>query len=146
MDKEKFNQEDCIDFIVSKTIQNIKNTYFREFKANHFNITSEQWAVISYLHKEDGIYQKQIGDYLAKDKPTVTRILDLLEKRKLVIRIPDEKDRRKFKIYLTQDGKNTADKISPIAENTRKRILNDVSKDEIEKLKELMDKLYKNTL
>jgi len=107
MDTQKFVNEDCMSYFIGKTVQSIKNLVFREFKAKNFNITPEQWAVMSYLHKEDGLYQKQIADFLYKDKPTVTRILDILEKRNLIIRISDEKDRRKFKIYLTQDGKDT---------------------------------------
>jgi len=145
MDTQKFVNEDCMSYFIGKTVQSIKNLVFREFKAKNFNITPEQWAVMSYLHKEDGLYQKQIADFLYKDKPTVTRILDILEKRNLIIRISDEKDRRKFKIYLTQDGKDTVAQLIPIAKEIQFKIKENISQNEIETLKIILNKIYMNS-
>jgi len=145
MDTQKFINDDCMSQIIGKTVQSIKNLVFREFKSKNFNITPEQWAVMSYLHKEDGLYQKQIADFLFKDKPTVTRILDILEKRNMIIRISDEKDRRKFKIYLTQDGKDTVVKLIPIAKEVQHKIKENIPQDEIETLKTILNKIYINT-
>jgi DNA-binding MarR family transcriptional regulator len=146
MTKQNFTTEECIDYTLGKTVQSVKNLLFREFKANGHNITPEQWAVMSYLCKEDGLYQKQIADFLFKDKPTVTRILDLLEKRNLIIRMSDEKDRRKFKIYLTQDGKNTVKQLIPIANDVQEKIRNNMPLQEIEVLIKLLDKIYANSI
>jgi len=146
MDTQKFVNEDCMSYFIGKTVQSVKNLTFREFKAKNFNITPEQWAVMSYLHKEDGLYQKQIADFLFKDKPTVTRILDILEKRNLIIRISDEKDRRKFKIYLTQDGKDTVAQLIPIAKEIQFKIRENIQQEEIETLKTILNKIYMNTV
>ena len=145
MDNQKFITEECMSYLIGRTLQSVKNLIFREFKVNNFNITPEQWAVMSYLHKEDGLYQKQIADFLFKDKPTVTRILDILEKRNLVIRISDEKDRRKFKIYLTQDGKDTVAQLVPIAKEVQLKIKENISREEIETLKTILNKIYTNS-
>lgn len=145
MSNTGLNIDECLGCMTGKTSQSIKNLLFREFKTNDFNITSEQWSVLSYLHKEDGLYQKQIADCLSKDKPTVTRILDILEKRNLIIRIHDEKDRRKFKIYLTQDGKDVVKQLIPIALKVREKVKENISEAEIETLKIILDKIYANT-
>lgn len=146
MDSQKyFSEDDSMAYVIGKTVQSIKNLIFREFKAKNFNITHEQWAVMSYLKKEDGLYQRQIADFLSKDKPTVTRILDILEKRNLIIRISDEKDRRKFKIYLTQDGKDTVAHLLPIDNAVQLKIKENVSKEEIETLKDILNKIYLNS-
>ncbi|OGH96066.1 MAG: hypothetical protein A2039_05445 [Candidatus Melainabacteria bacterium GWA2_34_9] len=144
MDTQKFVTEDCMSHVIGKTVQSIKNLVFREFKAKNFNITPEQWAVLSYLHKEDGLYQKQIADFLFKDKPTVTRILDILEKKNLIIRISDEKDRRKFKIYLTQNGKDTVTQLTPIAKEVQHKIRENIQQEELEILKTILNKIYIN--
>ena len=146
MDTQKFVNEDCMSHFIGKTVQSIKNLIFREFKAKNFNITPEQWAVMSYLHKEDGLYQKQIADFLFKDKPTVTRILDILEKKNLIIRISDEKDRRKFKIYLTQDGKDTVAQLIPIAKEIQFKIRENIQQEEFEILKTILNKIYMNAV
>lgn len=141
----KFHIEETLAYTIGKTVQSTKNLLLREFKANDFNITPEQWSVLAKLYCEDGLYQKQIADCLLKDKPTVTRILDLLEKRNFIIRISDDKDRRKYKIYLTQQGKDLVQKLLPIAIELEARTKKNLSLEEIDTLKELLNKIYTNT-
>jgi len=134
--------EETLDHAISTTVQVIKNSLFREFKAKNYNITPEQWSILAKLHHEDGICQKQIADSLVKDKPT--RILDLLEKKNLIIRIPDDKDRRKFKVYLTQDGKNTVNELIPVAIAFQDRLKANISVGELEHFYGILDIINKN--
>lgn len=144
MVQQRFKVEENLDYIVSKSVQVIKNSLYREFKGNGHNITTEQWSVLAKLYYEDGIYQKQLSDYLYKDKPTITRILDLMEKKNLIIRIPDDKDRRKSKVYLTQDGKEVVKELVPVAEEFLQQLIKDLKRDEIERFKEILEKLCEN--
>lgn len=136
--------QNSIEYITGKTLQGIKNLIYREFKAHNHNITPEQWAVLYYLHRHDGFFQKQVSDFLYKDKPTMTRILDILEKRNLVIRMSDEKDRRKSRIYLTQEGRETVKQLLPVFEALQVRIQKDFSSQEMEILKTLLQKVDLN--
>ena len=144
MVKSKFKVEENLDCLLSKTVQVIKNSLHREFKEKELDITTEQWSVLAKLYYEEGIYQKQIGDYLSKDKPTITRILDLMEKKNLIIRMPDDKDRRKSKIYLTKDGKIAADKLVPIAEDFQNRLTSGFSREELYNFSKMLEKMSKN--
>lgn len=146
MVKNRFKVEENLDHYISRTSQILKTALFREFKEHGHNITPEQWSVLAKLFYEDGISQKQIGDCLFKDKPTITRILDLMEKKNLIIRISDDKDRRKFKIYLTADGKNVVTALLPVAESFLKRLSNGISEQEIELFTGVLEKLEKNAL
>lgn len=145
MVKSRFKVEENLDYYISRTSQAIKNALYRKFKEHGHNITTEQWSVLAKLYYEDGISQKQIGDCLFKDKPTITRILDLMEKKNLIIRISDDKDRRKFKIYLTQDGKNVVLALLPIAENFLISLTEGISEQETEIFRNILEKLEKNS-
>lgn len=145
MTQKDYRIEETLDHIISTTVQNIKNSLFREFKAKNHNITTEQWSVLAKLHHEDGVFQKQIADSLMKDKPTTTRILDLLEKKNLIIRISDDKDRRKFRVYLTQDGKNIVKELVPIAKSFQDRLKDGLLDKELEHFYEILEKINKNT-
>jgi len=145
MVKQKFRVEENLDYLISKTVQIIKNFLYKEFKERGHNITTEQWSVLAKLYYEDGIYQKQLGDYLYKDKPTITRILDLMEKKNLIIRISDDKDRRKSKVYLTQEGKDTVRELIPVAEEFQKKLTENISGEEIESFTQTLEKLSENT-
>lgn len=55
---------------------------------------------------KDGVTQQELCNATFKDKPSMTRLIDNMEKQHLVIRVPDKKDRRTNKIHLTENGKN----------------------------------------
>ena len=53
MAQQKFKVEENIDYLISKTVQTIKNLLYREFKEKGFSITTEQWSVLAKLYYED---------------------------------------------------------------------------------------------
>ncbi len=144
MVQQRFKVEENLDYQISKTVQIMKNSLYRMFKEKSHNITTEQWSVLAKLYYEDGIYQRQLGDCLHKDKPTITRILDLMEKKNLIIRIPDDKDRRKSKVYLTQDGKILVKDLIPVAEEFQNQLCSGISREEVEKFINILEKFLKN--
>ncbi|MEJ7674181.1 MAG: MarR family transcriptional regulator [Chitinophagaceae bacterium] len=73
-------------------------------KRSGLDITIEQWSVLYHLWKEDGQSQQQLCDATFRDKPGITRLVDNLEKLKLVKRVPSKDDRRINLIYLTKEA------------------------------------------
>lgn len=92
-----------------------------------FNVTSEQWLVLLKLSIENNISQKTLAKLTNKDQPTLTRILDILERKGLVERKPSKEDRRSFVIHITEAGLNLKDKIEPFLEDVFKAILAGIS-------------------
>lgn len=70
-----------------------------------FAITHEQYAILAILHESDGMQQSVISDMLLKDRPNISRILERLQKKKLVRREADSQDRRAVRVYITPSGK-----------------------------------------
>ena len=68
------------------------------------NLTIEQWSVLYHLWKQDGISQQELCNATFRDKPSITRLVDNLEKLNLVKRVASENDRRINKIYLTKQA------------------------------------------
>ena len=48
--------------------------------------------------------QVELAEMTFKDKPNVTRMLEVLERKQLIFRQPDENDRRAYKVFLTEVG------------------------------------------
>lgn len=97
-----------------KTIQKIKHIYFpkrRELERiapHHFFIL----FTIDHLSKcEDAIYPYMISEKMGITRSAVTQSLNFLEKNNYVKRMIDENDRRKFKVHMTEEGKNMLLKI-----------------------------------
>jgi len=67
-----------------------------------------------------------------------------LERKHLVFRQPDPRDRRKYCIYLTKEGKHLQEHLMPLAQNLRERVTQNLTAQEINLLKDTLDKIYQN--
>ena len=82
----------------------IKKCFFDKLQENGINITPEQFLVLDILWEKQSLSQQNIADIIQKDKNSVTKIIDSLEKKQLVRRVVDTKDRRINKIELTDEA------------------------------------------
>src|SRR3970040_77017 len=76
-----------------------------EFRQHGLALTVEQFAILAILWYRDGINQQEISGQLGRDKTTIARVINTMEKNKLVKRITDTRDTRGRLIILTAKGK-----------------------------------------
>lgn len=122
----------------------INRKLFRNFKKEGLEITPEQWTVLSFLWKEDGITQQILCDATFKDKPSMTRLIDNLEKLGLVIRKTPPTDRRSNLIYLTPEGHNIQEKAEKAVYDTMKFALANIDQKGIEEVRRLLKIVFDN--
>lgn len=91
--------EESFGYCTVQTGRNI--TRFLTLCLKNHDITPEQWTVIKRLADQDGISQKELSRNVDKDQATLTRILDILERKELIQKQMNKEDRRSFLIYLT---------------------------------------------
>lgn len=108
------------------------------------NISQDQWLVLGPVWKNEGISQKDIAEYCGKDKTSVTKIIDTLEKRNLMVRYPDQLDQRIKRVILSNKGKELMKKALPIMEQTRNEVRKGISDQEIGSFKTVLSKIYNN--
>jgi len=76
----------------------------RQLALNGIDMTIEQFKVMVVLWKEKSATQQTIADFVGKDKTSVTRLIAGLEKRSLITRATDKKDKRCNLVTLTPYG------------------------------------------
>lgn len=118
----------------------------QRFSAKNFEITPEQLMVLSALIDHDGLYQRQIGMITLKDRPNITRIINILEKMNFVTRKPDVNKRKIYKIFVTDEGKNVVKKVMPTALELWENIVDGVDEDELEITLKVMNKFRENLM
>lgn len=116
----------------------------KNFRAAGLDITIEQWGILYHLWKEDELSQQELCYRSYKDKPSITRLVDNLEKQNLVERKGSDTDRRINKICLTEEGRNLQDKTIELANQTMDEALVGVSKDQIDLVRQVLQKVYDN--
>lgn len=69
--------------------------------------------LIKHIGKERGISQTQLGNNLFVSAANITKLIDGLERKGLVRRIPSPKDRRVNLIKITREGSTLLDEVWP---------------------------------
>ena len=127
-----------LGFLLNKGTQALHREINRNFHRN------EQWSVMIYLFHFNGKSQNEIAEKTFKDKVSVTKIVDNLEKRELVLRNPDKKDRRVNRIFLTDDGMKIIPKLKEVALETLIEAFSGINERDLESLKETISTMVKN--
>jgi DNA-binding MarR family transcriptional regulator len=79
-----------------------------------------------------------------RDKPSITRLVDNLEKSGLVKRVASDNDRRINLIYLTKQAQKLQEEAMQLAEETLNEALVTVPADKIDVCKEVLHLVYDN--
>ncbi len=116
------------------------------FKNHNFDITPEQFVVIEVLMHHDGLYQRQLSEITLKDRPNITRIINILEKNGYVERISDTNKRKVFKIFLTQKAKDIFAKLSSVTEQYRSVMTQGINQEEMNVCLNVLNKVLNNLL
>jgi MarR family 2-MHQ and catechol resistance regulon transcriptional repressor len=101
--------------------------------------------LIILKHDEDtGRTQQELSSLLLVSRANITKVIDGLEKRRLVIRTSSKKDRRARVIKLTSAGEKLADHIIPIQNKASTQITAGLSQEEKKLLSKLLAKFRKS--
>lgn len=100
---------------------------------------------IIILMGKDGVTQQELCNATFKDKPSMTRLIDNMERQHLVVRISDKRDRRTNLIHLTKTGKELEEKARFIANKTLKEALHGLTLEELRVSQEVLRKIFTNT-
>ena len=129
---------------IDRTYKIVRQDLINRFKENDIDLTPEQWVVVSRLRNDGGMFQTELANHSFRDKPTVSRIIDLLVKKKVVTRTPDKKDGRRFMISLTKKGEELVDHALPIVQESRDIGWTNLSEQEYDDLVRILDKVFTN--
>src|SRR5258708_5818441 len=140
----QFKRGALYSFITGKASTAIARRLQKNFKQSGIEITIEQWSVLYHLWKEEGQSQQQLCDATFRDKPGITRLVDNLEKQKLVKRVPSKEDRRINLIYLTKEAVSLQEKTMALANKTLNEALEAVTNGQIKIANEVLRKEYDN--
>ncbi|MBO9619183.1 MAG: winged helix-turn-helix transcriptional regulator [Niabella sp.] len=144
MPNNLFKKSDLYSFITGIASTAIARRLQKKFNQADLNMTIEQWSVLYHLWKEDGISQQDLCQATFRDKPSMTRLVDNLEKAGMVKRVHSRADRRKNLITLTDKAKQMQDTCYGFAEETVEEALKGVSEDKIETCKQVLKVVYEN--
>ena len=109
-------------------------------------VTEQQWRVMRVLDERGRMDPKEIAEAACLLNPSLTRIMQLLEKKGLIARKGNSEDRRRVHVEITAAGRDMLVAAQPesleIAEKLRAR----VGQDKLDELLDLLNSLAENGL
>jgi DNA-binding MarR family transcriptional regulator len=107
------------------------------------DLTPAQYNVLRILRGagDNGLWAGEIGERLITRSPDVTRLIDRLEKRKLVRRKPDATDRRAVRVHITDAGREQVAALDSKARTMLPSLLDRVPARKLTALRDELDTL-----
>jgi|SRR2546430_15022479 DNA-binding MarR family transcriptional regulator len=96
------------------------------------------------LWQQDGLTQSQMVERMCVQPPTVSKMLDRLEKAGLVERRPDAENSRLSRVYLTEQGHRSQLAVRDIWKNVEQQITEGLSVEERIVLRRLLLQVHEN--
>jgi len=143
MPDNQFNPLESLAFLTNRVGRLLSSDIRRRAGDDVEGLYSTHIGVLVETWMQDGLRQQDLVTSVVKDKGTIARALDNLEKNGIVVRLADAKDRRNKRIYLTPKGKNLKDTMLPHALASVDDVLDGISEEEVAICKKVLRRMYK---
>ena len=102
------------------------------------------WFVLRMLWDEDGMTQRELGERVGINGPTMVTALNSMERAGLVKRVQNRADRRKINIFLTERGRKLKRKLWPMAAEVLALALSGLTRNQVYSLNKMLMQIRLN--
>jgi DNA-binding MarR family transcriptional regulator len=138
------NMKANLGLILSRTHRILAARLAQRFSEKGHVFSLDQWIVMMRLWVDDGQTQQSLATQSFKDKTSITRLIDTLERKDLVIRVPDKVDRRSKLIYLTNKGKQLQQELLPHAQDILNEAIEGIETQDLAIAEKVLNQIYQN--
>jgi MarR family transcriptional regulator, organic hydroperoxide resistance regulator len=137
--------DNAIGFWIQRVYQSTRNEMYRLFREEGGeDITPEQWMVLIRLWERDERTQADLCEATSRDAPTMSRIVDGMERRHLLSRKSHPDDGRVRVIHLTRKGRELEKKLVPIAKKIVTRLVRGIPEEDLTTTRATLKRMFEN--
>ena len=136
--------DSSIGYLVGRTSRAIIRRLSKKFQDAGFDISYEQWSILIHLYRNDGQTQQALARTAVKDKAAITRLLNGLEKKNIILRVPDRTDKRSKLIYLTHKAKELKLPLMALVEEMLSEAEQGIPEQEMAQCRTALNKIFAN--
>jgi DNA-binding MarR family transcriptional regulator len=134
---EGYRLQEQVGFVLRKAHQR----HVAIFAARIGDMTPPQFAALAKLADVGETSQNQLGNLIAMDAATVKGVIDRLKARGLVELTKHDADKRRLLVNLTPEGRETVERLIPLAEQITAETLQPLSPKEATTLLKLLSRI-----
>lgn len=115
--------------------------HIQSVQMEKFNLSAPESGILYLLSTDKTMNQLSLGQELGIDKASIVKIIDKLEKMKLVKRVVSSIDRRSKNISLTTKGKSMVEKVKSLRSKIEDDIFENFSREDKNHIRRLIPEL-----
>ncbi|WP_130619752.1 MarR family winged helix-turn-helix transcriptional regulator [Dyella amyloliquefaciens] len=113
-------------------------------RAVKFGLTRAQWRATKMLYYREGLRQTELAEQLEMEPIAVGRVIDRLQAAGFVERRPDPKDRRAWRLYVTDQARGVIADMEEIALGLRKDATRGITVPELQQALDVLNRMKDN--
>lgn len=142
MPKSKVAHHQSLIFLTNRLGRLLANEARKRTDMEAHGLMPHHMGILADLWKKDGVRQQDLVVSVIKDKATIARALTMLEEANILVRVPDEHDKRNKRIYLTHRGKALKQELWPKAQELEEEIAIQLDKNEYQTCLKVLEQIY----
>jgi len=118
----------------------------KQLEEKQLKIRKGQNRFLWNIYRNEGMSQKELGAYLHVEKATTAKAVQKLIEAGYIYKKEDEKDRRLYRLYMTEEGKMVIPELKEIRETINNTALANFSEEQEKEFFEFLQKFNENLL
>jgi len=135
---------ETIFHVIESTIKEYRKFAQKNISNQIQEMTIDQGLVLLFLNDHPELSQKEIAELVFRDNASMTRMINTMVQKKHLKRSMNPKDRRRYKIEITDKGKDVLETLPPIIHHNRNSSLKGITKNELHQLEIILGKIRTN--
>ncbi|MCF8886941.1 MULTISPECIES: MarR family winged helix-turn-helix transcriptional regulator [Priestia] len=131
---------DLTGYLIHRTDVKVMNYLKKKLKP--YGMTPVRWSIINVLDTQKGMTQKELAEAIDKKQTTIVEMMYAMEEKGLIKRTFSERDRRLHYLFLTEKGEELKKTLAPLVKDAHLFVVRQLSNEEIDQLKILLNKVY----
>lgn len=129
---------------LGRTVKLIEHCVDEMLARKGFNLTKMQFILLHKLHEQDGACQSDLAFSSNRNKSSLTRAINVLEKKNYIARIPCKEDRRMNRLYITKSGEEVLERSTHIFDEMHQIIQKGVTQEEAKQVIDILKRVREN--
>jgi DNA-binding MarR family transcriptional regulator len=136
------DMDHAIPYLIARAGIRMGQSFSKELKAFDLNLT--EWRVCAALHHTPHQRLSDLAEHTSTEPSTLSRTVDGMMQRKLLVRDRADEDARALALSLTPEGMALTERIIPLAQLYERVALAGIPKQQVDSLKDMLRKIYDN--
>lgn len=133
---------DYLPYLLNRAGARIATAFTQE--ARKHGISLQMWRVLAALNQRNGQTVGQLADTTSIEVSTLSRVLDQMQKKRLILRKRDGADQRSVTIHRAPAAAAITDKLIPVARAYETKALGGLDAQQAKTLKTMLRQVYAN--